>query len=149
MPSLSAFGEWEFTADREATLAAYARAPEGGSASCNCSGCRNFVAARNSVYPPAFLSFLQSLGIDSQKDGEVYHNARLSPRCHDYGGWFHFVGTLNKTGDFPVVAMSDNFEVWLLRRSAPALATLEGLPLVQVEFHASAVPWLLDEPEAV
>jgi hypothetical protein len=31
--------------------------------------------------------------------------------------------------------------------TAPRLATLAGLPAVQLEFHAEGVPWLLDEPE--
>ena len=101
------------------------------------------------MYPPDFVVFLQSLGIDPQKDGEVYHNARLAPGRHDYGGWFHFVGTLEETGDFPVVAMSANFDAWLTTQSAPPLSTLIGLPLVEVSFHATAVPWSLDEPEAL
>ena len=100
------------------------------------------------MYPQTFLSFLESLGIDSRKDGEVYHNAQVSPGRHDYGGWFHFVGTLQETGDFPMVAMSDTFEAWLVTSSAPRLASLAGLPLVQVEFHATAVPWVLNESEA-
>ena len=113
-------------------------------------GCCNFAAARHLVYPPAFLSFLQSLGIDFRKDGEAYHNGRLAPGRHDYGGWFHFVGSLQKTGDFPVVPMSKNFEAWLVgSKGAPSLASLKGLPLVEVGFHASAVPWVLNEPEAM
>lgn len=146
---MTTFGQWEFTVDREATAAAYARAELGGSASCNCEGCRNFAIARDSVYPPSFLSLLESLGIDSKKDGEAYHNARLSQGCHDYGGWFHFVGALEKTGDFPAVAMSENFEAWLSSKSAPPLVSLQGLSLVEVAFHATAVPWVLDEPEAM
>lgn len=146
---LTTFGRWEFTVDREATVAAYARAEFGGSVSCNCNGCHNFAVARDSVYPPAFLSFLESLGIDFQKEGEVYHNACLSPGRHDYGGWFHFVGVLEKTGDFPSVALSENFEAWLVTKSAPSLESLHGLPLVEVAFHTTAVPWVLDEPEAM
>jgi len=146
---VTTFGKWEFTVDREATAAAYARAEHGGSASCNCDGCRNFASVRDSVYPPAFLSFLESLGIDFRKDGEAYHNACLSPGRHDYGGWFHFVGTLETTGDFAAVAMSENFEAWLTSKSAPPLSSLQGLPLVEVAFHANAVPWVLNEPEAM
>lgn len=144
---MSAFGRWEFTIDRDATIAAYERAERGGSDECKCDGCRNFAATRDVVYPPAFLSFLHSLGIDFHKDGEVYHNARIGPGRHDYDGWFHFVGTLEKTGDFSVVPMSDSFEAWLLRKSAPAIPSLRGLPLVEVAFHATAVPWLLNETE--
>ncbi len=146
--SPTTFGLWQFTVDREATTAAYAAAGLGGSESCSCNGCRNFAAARSKSFPADFLSFLESLGIDPRKDGEVYHNARLAPGRHDYGGWFHFVGSLETTGDFPVVPMGDGFTVWLKRKAAPELAALKGLPLVEVEFHAENVPWVLDEAEA-
>lgn len=142
------FGSWTFTDDHEATLAAYARAAQGGSDECACVGCRNFAKARDRVYPPAFVSFLQSLGIDPCKDGEVHHFVRLGPGRHFYGGWFHFVGTLERSGDFPRVPMSDDFEVWLTGKGAPPLDSLKGLPLVGVEFQATAVPWVLDEEEA-
>jgi hypothetical protein len=106
---LSVFGEGEFSCDRQATMDAYARAIHGSSDVCVCNGCRNFVAARAQVYPRAFKELLDSLGIDSRMDGEVYHNARLASGLHDYGGWFHFVGALAKTGDFPIVELAPGF----------------------------------------
>jgi len=106
------------------------------------------LAARPNVFPPAFLSVLESLGIDPCKDGEVYHNARLEPGRHDYAGWFHFVGTLDKDGDFARIELADGFVAWMCRASAPALPSLKGQPLVQVEFHSERVPWVLPESEA-
>jgi hypothetical protein len=144
---MGTFGMWEFTNDRTATIAAYARIVRGGSDACSCNGCRNFVAARDKVYPSEFIALLCSLGIDSRKDGEVYHNAQLAPGRHDYGGWFHFVGTLQKTGDFPVVPMGPGISAWLRNKTAPALPCLDGMPLVEVEFHADSVPWVLKEAE--
>jgi hypothetical protein len=141
------FGRWEFTCDRPATVDAYARADQGGSDSCTCNGCRNFVAARTQVYPQEFLSLLDSLGIDSRRDGEVYLLGPAASGRYYYGGWFHFVGSLEKTGDFPAVTMGPGFTVYLCRRSAPALKSLIGLPLVQVEFHSNEVPWVLSEPK--
>lgn len=146
---MGVFGEWEFSCDRQATMDAYARAIHGSSEICVCNGCRNFVAARDNVYPRAFKELLESLGIDVWKDGEVYHNARLSSGLHDYGGWFHFVGTLAKTGDFPVVEQAPGFTAWMCRRSAPSLEVFGGQPLVQVEFHTERVPWVLDETPAM
>jgi hypothetical protein len=146
---MAAFGEWEFNCDRQATADAYAGATRGDSERCSCNGCRNFVAARSQVFPKAFIEFLDSLGIDSRKDGEVYHNAQLPSGLHDYGGWFHFVGTLNKTGDFPMIELAPGFSVWLCKSSAPPLAALAGLPLVEVQFHAEMVPWMLDKPTAI
>jgi hypothetical protein len=143
------FGEWEFDIDRQATLNAYARAPRGDSERCSCNGCRNFVAAHDQGLPKAFVDLLDTWGIDSRKDGEVYHNAQLSSGLHDYGGWFHFVGTLTKTGDFPVVELVPGFTVWLNKPSAPALDVFKGLPVVEVQFHTELVPWVLDEPAAL
>jgi len=40
------FGQWRYSVDRAATEAAYARERAGGTATCTCVGCRNFVAAR-------------------------------------------------------------------------------------------------------
>ena len=145
---MASFGLWEYSCDRQATIEAYARIDRGGSETCTCNGCRNFSGARPHVFPSKFLALLNSVGIDSAKDGEVYHNGQLSPGVHDYGGWFHFVGTLDKTGDFPVMQPADGFSAWLCRRHAPALRGLDGLTLVQVEFHAERVPWVLPESAA-
>ena len=95
---MDSLGQWRYTCDRVATAEVYSRASLGYSSQCNCNGCRNFVAARAEVFPPAFLSPLTALGIDPAKDGEVYHDGRVSPGKHHYGGWFHFVGTL-ESGD--------------------------------------------------
>ncbi len=141
------FGEWDYSLDRDATVAAYRAAVEGGSISCGCAGCRNFLLARATVFPPKFLELLDQLGVDPLKDGEVYQNARLSPGRHDYGGWFHFVGKLNKTGDFTPIRFTENFSVWMCEPSAPRLASLEKHQVVQLEFHCDSVPWLLDETE--
>lgn len=145
---MASIGDWEFTCDRQATLDSYVRAAHGNSERCSCNGCRNFVVAREQAFPQEFVKFLHSLGIDSRKDGEVYHNARLANGLHDYGGWFHFVGELNKTGDFPVVVFVPGFTVWLCKSNAPPLEVLLGLPLVEVQFHVETVPWMLQDPPA-
>ena len=131
------------------TVKAYSSVDLGGAGACTYNGCRNFVVVRDRVFPARFISFLDSLGVDPCKDGEVCHNALLAPGQHDYGGWFHFVGSLDRTGDFAPVDFGDGFTAWLSRRGAPALPALKDLPLVQLEFHATHVPWGLSEPEAM
>jgi hypothetical protein len=145
---MTSLGKWRYTCDRAATAEVYGRAALGYSSQCTCNSCRNFLAARTEVFPPAFLSLLETLGIDPAKDGEVYHNGRLSPGKHHYGGWFHFIGTLEESGDFPPVELGSAFTVHLCQKSAPSLQELKGRPLVQLEFTASSVPWRLNEPEA-
>ena len=90
---------------------------------------------------------MSQLGIDPEKEAEVYRNARLAPGRHDYGGWYHFIGTLDETGDFPPVDYGAGFAAWMCRSSALRLPSLRGVNVVQLEFHSDAVPWLLDEPE--
>ena len=146
MPNL---GQSKYTADRDATILAYGRTERGGADTCNCAGCRNFRLARAESFPTEFLALFDKLGIDPRKDAEVYHNARVAPGRHDYGGWYHFVGTLDQTGDFSPVDLGGGFTVWMCHASAPRLPSLDGMGVVQLEFHAEAVPWRLDESEAV
>jgi hypothetical protein len=145
---MESFGDSRFECDRDATLAAYSRVIAESAARCACNGCRNFVLAGTTAFPNQFLRLLDSLGVDPLKDGEVYHNARLAPGKHHYGGWFHFVGALEVRGDFAPVAFGTDFSAYLCRKQAPCLAELEGQSLVELHFTASAVPWHLDEPEA-
>lgn len=121
----------------------------GGVETCGCIWCRDFLLVRDHTFPPAFADLLHSLGINPHRGGEVYHNGRLAPGRHDYAGWFHFIGSLDRTGDFPPVELGDGFTAWLCPGSAPALQSLKGKPLVQLEFHCTDVPWRLDEPEPV
>jgi hypothetical protein len=144
---MAAFGSWVYSCDLDATASAYAAANDGGSETCTCNGCRNFRAARERVYPRDFLDLLRTLGVDPRKDGEVYHVGRRVPGKHYYGGWFHFVGSLDDTGDFPPVTFGEGFRAWLCRAHAPCLSELKGKNLVQLEFQAESVPWCLDEPE--
>lgn len=146
---MASFGQWKYTADRAATTLAYSRAERGGADNCNCAPCRNFRVARARAFPAKFLTLLDQLGIDPRKEAEAYYNARLAPGRHYYGGWYHFIGTLDETGDFPVVDLGDGFTAWMCRAYAPRLPSLKGVPAVQVEFLAEAVPWLLDEPETM
>lgn len=144
---MPAFGRWKYTVDREATAQAYHRMPHGAADDCGCVNCRNFTAARAAVFPAEFRALADQLGIDLFKDAEVYRNAKLESGLHDYGGWFHFVGTLDETGDFPPVVFAPGFSSWMCQAYAPRLSALDGMQVVQLEFQAECVPWLLDEPE--
>jgi hypothetical protein len=144
---MATFGQWQYRCELLVTEHAYLKAEVGGAESCGCNTCRNFVAVRDKLLPPEFVALLHSLGVKHTKDAEVYHLARVSPGRHQYGGWYHFVGCLEKTGDFPMVNVSPSFKVWMCKDSAPHLEALEGLPRVQLEFVADDVPWALHEPE--
>ena len=145
---MASFGQWQYNCDREATAAACARTKVGYTESCTCNGCRNFVAARTKALPRSFVDLLNTLGVDPSKDAEIYHTARMAPGKHLYGGWYHFVGALELTGDFAPVEMGEGFTAWMCRGASLCLAELKGLPLVQIELSATAVPWCLDEADA-
>jgi len=144
---MNAFGEWRYSGDSVATREAYSREPAGGSATCTCNGCRNFAAARERILPDSFVQFLNSLGIDATKDAEAYHCGRKGPGQHCYGGWYHFVGSLEVTGDFARVNFGDGFSSWMCNPSAPRIASLAGASVVQLEFFTDRAPWVLDEDE--
>ena len=144
---MSRFDAWKYRADRDATVVAYGQTECGGADTCDCAGCRNFRVARADCFPPEFIALLGELGIDPRKDAEVYHNARIAPGRHDYGGWYHFIGSLDETAESPAVELGPGFLVWMCRASAPRLPSLEGKQVVQLEFQAQAVPWRLHEPE--
>jgi hypothetical protein len=144
---MAEFGQWKFTVNRDETGLAYSKVESGGADSCICATCRNFSKARPHVFPVEFLALLEQLGIDPRKEVEVYPFNSSAPGFRDTSGWFHFVGTLNETGDFPPVDYGGGFTAWMCRAGAPRLPSLENLPAVQLEFRAELVPWLLDEPE--
>jgi hypothetical protein len=139
------FGEWRFTADREATIAAYSRAAQGDATRCKCSGCKNFIAVRDKALPEEFRTFLESLGVDPTKEAEVYHEGSVSSDSHYYGGWYHFVGNLENDGDFAPITFPGGFISYMCKNSAPSLPELENLALVQIEFRAQNVPWAIEE----
>jgi len=141
------FGQWRYKVDREATINAYAKADSNHTSRCGCIYCRNFERVRTIIFPQDFRTLIETLGIDYNKEAEAYHNARLATGLHDYGGWFHFVGTLDETGDFAPVDFGSGFTAWMLQAHAPRLSPLKGLSVVELGFHSDAVPWLLDEPE--
>jgi hypothetical protein len=144
---VAAFGNWKYTVDRQATELAYSKAKAGGAADCACSYCRNFIVVRDKTFPWEFLELLKQLGIDPTKDGEVYHEGAESSGSHFYGGWYHFVGTLDVDGDCAPVEYPGGFISYMCVKSAPCLTSLEPFPLVQLEFRARGVPWAISEEE--
>jgi hypothetical protein len=80
---MACFGQWTYTVDRDATALAYRLVEKGGVDTCGCAACRNFRVARLNAFPAEFRALLDQLGIDPNKDGEVYHNGRIALGHHD------------------------------------------------------------------
>ena len=128
--------------DRDSTVAAYALMPFGGAQRCGCVHCRNFAAQRDTVYPPRFRAVLTQLGIDANKEGEVFDMAGpFDLRLRPTGGWFYFVGQLIETGEKLVQA--GDFQYWF-QTSFPRPPACFGESVAAIEFSVE-VPWILDE----
>jgi hypothetical protein len=158
---LVTYKKWAFRVDREATLQAYSAVAKGGPDECGCLYCRNFVAARELVYPGEFRALLERLGIDYRKESEVWEVSPDKSRIRFYSGLFHFIGaiasgdrheppcrvTLRQTnttltdGSEPI---GDSFAFVFSNRRDLVRAPFKGHNLVQMDFFVE-VPWVLDE----
>ena len=153
------YGRWRLDCDTAVTRQKYAQIASGAPEVCGCATCRNFAAARKQIYPTTALRLFEELGIAVGREAEVYHNCRLAPGQHRYGGWFHLVGTVVSGADasrsigenawtFDLEDVNDAFKMGFTCRIGLLSKVFEGYPVVQLEFQAIA-PWLLskDEPE--
>ena len=139
-------GSWRIKYDEQATRLAYSRILAGGSETCTCDSCKNFVAAREEIYCQKVLSIFKKLGIDYKKDVEVYQLDRIDKGLHLYGGWFHFVGDVENLSESNYVEVCNGFS-WNFRNERQlSNKVFEGLPLVQIDFETT-VPWVIDSDE--
>jgi hypothetical protein len=128
--------------DREATVTAYNTLSSGGAERCNCLYCRNFAAQRAAVYPHAFRTLLGQLGIDPDKEGEVYDApGPCDMAIRPIGGWFYFVGELVEKGERLI--QDGDFQYWF-QPAFPKPPACFGKPVAAIEF-AAQIPWVLDE----
>jgi hypothetical protein len=152
------FRRWRIEYDFEATRKAYAQVQQGCPDQCGCNTCKNFAAAHGYAYPPEVRAFFEQLGIDINKEPEVYHNARLENGLHLYGGWFHFTGAILKGSDamkqiaenswqLDPEQVTDEFAIALTRRTALVPASFGEQQVVQIEFETN-IPWVIDSDEA-
>ena len=131
-------GDQIIRSDKEQTRRAYAAMTSGSAERCGCSYCRNFIAQRSTAYPENFRLLLDQLGIDPQKEGEVYEG---SPECSlmEYGGWFYLTGELVEAGERMTDAGS-GFEYFFRESHSPT--NLEfGESVLALEFSIK-LPWV-------
>ena len=139
------YRNWTFDCDVEATRKAYDSISAGGVETCECSGCRNFLVQRELVWPEEILRLFDELGVSYKRDAEIYHTARLPSGLHLYGGWFHFVGTIQNEPIGPVTL--GRFTIDFLHNRDLAAKAFEHYPLMQIEITVE-IPWVLaEEPE--
>ena len=142
-------GDRSIEVDLERTRAAYARVERGRAERCGCLYCRNFVEARDNIYPAAFLAILESLGIAFDKEAEVYEYGPIEAGFAGYGGRFNFFGTAARDPE-PSIARDEPTDDFRSGFSAeyPAFHTELTGAKWSIQFHCR-VPWLLDEQPPV
>jgi hypothetical protein len=135
---------WRAEFDREATLRAHAAMPTGGAESCICQTCKNYVAQKPVPFPSDFLEVLSKLGIDPNKEIEVYEMEPDYPRGVEYHGWFYFVGHVEADAGAPDPAngpIVTEFSYYLASGPAYAVKQFADFTVSRVEFQCLRLPW--------
>jgi hypothetical protein len=136
-------GDQRVRFDQALTTTAYQTVPSGDAERCGCSYCLNFAAQRSSAYPSKFRLMLAKIGIDPDKEGEVYE---LGPDGGNriFGGWFYFAGEVAEGGGRN--STLPNFEYWFVNaRQLPEPPADFGEKVAAVEFITTS-PWVLTYP---
>lgn len=131
--------------DAGASRDAYRAVSKGGADVCTCTSCKNFAAQRANVFAAEFLTVLELLGIDPVKEDEAWECGKDSTGLFMYGGWFHFVGRVVRTGQEIDVG---GLRYWF---SAPGSTpkphdAFGAMPVAAIEFFTH-LPWTIAEPQ--
>jgi hypothetical protein len=148
---------WKLQSDPDATRSAFSHLELGSPESCGCTDCLNFAAARERAYPSEILTVFDQLGIDSHKESEIWHYCREDSGVHLYGGFFHFVGSIESGkdakemvdgyGTIDLEAIGEGFEFGFTSNVALVPKSFGDALVVQLEFQTK-IPWVLDSPES-
>jgi hypothetical protein len=131
--------------DREATAAAYGTIEHGGAETCGCTFCKNFLIQRNLAYPASFRRLLDQLGIDPNKEGEVFEYGPVEDGCYLYGGWFYFVGEMVTWGERNSNAPDAHQFEFFFTSVGPDSPAFRAGPRLTLEF-TTHLKWVLPDP---
>ncbi len=140
------FREWELIVDKELTKQTYDKIETGSPESCGCNDCNNFILNREIIYPDEIKKLLCNLGIDYQKESEVWSCCQQENGVQLYSGWFHFKGqfkgkncmipTDTESSIFDLTPVNENFSIGF--RYDNALTYFDDKnDIVQIEFSTS------------
>jgi hypothetical protein len=133
-------GDQTIRYDPEKTRAAYSTMKGGAAEACGCSCCLNFAAQRATAYPQGFRLLLNQLGIDPEKEGEVYECGADGP-LRVYGGWFYLAGELVEAGE-QMTDAAPGFQYFFRKAELPGLDAGFGEDVLAVEF-ITRLPWVI------
>jgi hypothetical protein len=132
-------GDQKIRYDRNATIEIYKKIKIAGADECGCLYCRNFSILREKAYPEEFKSLLHQLGVDINKENEVFEYGPEN-NLYLYGGWFCFVGEIIEAGE--KLKDTQGFQYWFTQ-SHPKNDHFRQ-PSVAIEF-LTRIPWRLTE----
>ena len=116
----------------------------------------NFSKNREKIYPKEIKELLAELGIEYNKETEIYHQVRLENGLHNYAGWFHFKGIIKQGKDcktklpnggwtWESKKVTENFEIAFMKdNSLSNFSESEKYELIQIEFTANS-EWVIDK----
>ena len=153
------FKNFSVEIDAEATRRAYEglrRTDE----KCRCDGCQNFPLAIGKALSEEGRRLFASMGVDPAKATEAYVNLARDEGTIFYGAWYHLFGRIERRVEtVPDVTAPEWGEARLLHVSSLLYvffrdgdsiigreAAFGDAAIVQMEFVAWGVPWVLDEP---
>ena len=145
--------QWEVAADVEATRDVYERTSRRSPTDCTCAYCRNFAALGDSAFPPSFQELAGTLGIDYRKAVEIVEWGDFRDGQTGYGGWFHFVGTIQAgpteewsgaCSQWPWYELTHDFKIVLCASRRQAFSEFDDHHLVQIDFQTRK-RWVLPE----
>lgn len=137
-------GDQTIRYDRDATAAVYGTLEHGDAEECGCTFCENFAIQRELIYPASFRALLEQLGVDPNKEGEIFECGPVKDGCHLYGGWFYFVGEMVTAGERNHNAPDSHQFEFFFTSTGPDSPAFSGGPRLQIEF-TTHVKWVLPE----
>ena len=137
-------GDQTIRYDRDATEAVYGTLEHGDAEECGCTFCKNFAVQRELIYPASFRALLEQLGVDPNKEGEIFECGPVKDGCHLYGGWFYFVGDMVTAGERNHNAPDSHQFEFFFTSTGPDAPAFRGGPRLTIEF-TTHVKWVLPE----
>ena len=120
----------------------------GGAETCDCLFCQNFRPQREAAYPDSFKSLLEQIGIDLEKEGEVYMSGPVEDGYYVYEGHFYLIGEMIIAGESTISGPAPHRLACFFAETSRKLEEFKGEPLLAIEF-VTRVKWELpDDPES-
>jgi hypothetical protein len=132
------FENWTIEYDKAATQALYNSIPIGSAEECLCDACTYFAKNRTKAFPLSFLEFLQTVGIDFQKEAEVYTFGDFDEKApKSYQGWFHLIGNILIDSGKEIKIDQDGFSVIFLAKKDLIPEEWRDHSVIQIEFSTT------------